>query len=372
MDVPAKSDSLKLANPFGEIYARASRLLLELIRTDVWIIHGREAASDEPLSILYAGDPMHKSYIARLVFGEGRSEVHLGKKPVWALRKLIAKSGGDCSLAVIEGHALHAALLKDQDDLFVPMWLESHLELPIVARNRSSVSSLKSIEKNGLTYSITTAPDRVRDFYYNMYLPSIQGRHRDSAFLDSFQEIMEPVARGDCELLSIDKGDQAIAGVLILNNENPPKLWKCGVRDADIALFKAGGMAGVYAFSSQHLHENGHSVMNLGGTRAFLSDGILFYKAKFGSGFKPQGPRGFILKPLSYSKGLESFLTHNPMLCLDGQRLSGAVFMDNADLNDTAKRRKATGAIPEVTGMNSIDVFHLCKASGRVRRLQTE
>lgn len=372
MDTPAKSDWLKLTNPFAETISRVSRLLLELVRTDAWVIHGREASSGEPLSILYAGDAMHKSYVARLMFGESKTEVHLGKKPIWNLRKLVENDGHDCSLAIIEGHALHVALLKNKDDLFVPMWLEAHLEIPIVARNRSSVSSLKSIEKNGLTYTMTTAPDQLRDFYCNMYLPAIRGRHRDGAFLDSFQEIMGPVERGECELLSISKGDEAIAGVLILNNETPPKLWKCGVRNADPKLFKAGAMAAVYAFSSRHLHEYGHDVMNLGGTRAFLSDGILFYKAKFGAGFRPQGPRGFILKSLSYSKGLENFFTHNPMLCLDGGKLGGAVFVDNDDVKDSAKLRKTIGAVPEVTDIDRLDLFHLCKASGRAQQIQVE
>lgn len=371
IDVPAKSGWLKVTKPLTETSSRVSRLLRELFRADVWIIHGCEAASGEPLSVLYAGDPTHKSYIARLVFGDSRSEVHIGKKSIWALHKLVKKNANGHALAVIEGHALHAALFKDRNDLFVPMWLESHVEIPITARNRSSVSSLKSIEKNGLTYTVTTAPEQLRDFYYNMYLPSIRGRHGDGAFLDTFQTIMDPVARGDCELLSIQKGNESIAGVLILKNENPPKLWKCGVRDASPLYFKAGGMAGVYAFSSRYLHANGHATMNLGGTRAFLSDGILFYKTKFGASFLPRGTRGFVLKPLSFSKWLENFLTRNPVLYRDGSRISGAIFVDNEDLSP-AQLRKAIDAIPEVPDMHRLDVFRLCKATGQLQRLQAE
>jgi hypothetical protein len=370
MDVLAKSDWLKLTNPLADISSRVSRLFLELFRTDAWIIHGCEARSQSPLSILYAGDPTHKSYIARLVFGDSRSEVHVGKKSIWALRKLVKKDN-DYSLAVIEGHALHVALFKDRHDLFIPMWLESQIETPVTARNRSSVSSLKSIEKNGLTYSVTTAPDQLRDFYYNMHLPTIRGRHGDGAFLDTIQTIMDPVACGDCELLSVQQGNESIAGVLILKNENPPKLWKCGVRDASPLYFKAGGMAGVYAFSSQHLHAHGHATMNLGGTRAFLSDGILFYKTKFGARFRPQGTRGFVLKPLSFSKGLESFLTRNPMLYRDGGLISGAIFTDNENMSP-AQLRKAIDAIPEVPDLHRLDVFRLCKATGQLQRLQAD
>lgn len=371
MYVQAKSDWLKLTNPLAETSARLSRLFLEIFRTDAWIIHGCEAESQEPLSILYAGDPTHKSYIARLVFGDTRSEVHIGKKSIWALRKLLRKKGNDYSLAVIEGHALHVALFKDRRDLFIPMWLEAHVETPVTARNRSSISSLKSIEKNGLTYRVTSEPEHLRDFYYNMYLPSISGRHGDGAFLDKFQTIMDPVERGNCDLLSIQMGNQSIAGVLILNNENPPKLWKCGVRDASPVYFKAGGMAGVYAFSSQYLHGQGHATMNLGGTRAFLSDGILFYKTKFGARFHRQGTRGFVLKPLSFSKGLENFFARNPMLYRDGGVINGAVFVDNED-KTPAQLRKVIDAIPEVPDMHRLDVFRLCKATGQLQRLEAE
>jgi hypothetical protein len=368
MDILAKHDWLQLASPLTETVSRVSRLLLELVHTDAWIIHGFEATSNEPLSILYAGDPMHKSYIARLVFGDTKNEIHIGRKSIWALRRLVREHKHTCSLAVIEGHALHVTLLKGRNDLFVPMWLDGRVETPIVARNRSSVSSLKSIEKNGLTYTVTTEPDRLRDFYENMYLPAMRGRHRDGAFLTTFQEIMEPVAHGDCELLSIQKGDEAIGGVLILKNENPPKLWKCGVRDANPIHFKAGAMAAVYAFSSRHLHANGHAMMDLGGTRAFLSDGILFYKTKFGASFEPRGSRGFILKALSFSKGLESFLVHNPVAHRNGRRMSGAVFVDTAEPSP-AELRKTIGAVPDVSGMDRTSAFHLSRTTGQIQRL---
>ena len=241
-----------------------------------------------------------------LFLATDKNEVHIGKKSIWALRKLVKKKGNDYALAVIEGHALHVALFKDRHDLFVPMWLESHVETPVTARNRSSVSSLKSIVKNGLTYSVTTAPDQLRDFYYNMYLPSIRGRHGDGAFLDTFQTIMDPVTRGDCELLpAFNRETSPIAGVLILKNENPPKLTGSAAFVTLVpSISRLEAWRWVYAFSSQHLHAHGHATMNLGGTRAFLSDGILFYKTKFGARFRPQGTRGFVLKPLSFSKGL--------------------------------------------------------------------
>lgn len=371
MDALAKSDELKLTNPLAATCARVSRLSREIFCTDAWIIHGCEAVSGEPLKILYAGDPMHMSYISHLVFGERSSATHIGKKSIWALRKLVKSGGNDCSLAMIEGHALHVALFKGEHDLFIPLWLDSHVETPVTGRNRSSISSLKSIEKSGLTYTITTAPEDLRDFYYNMHLPSMRGRHGDGAFLDPFQKIMEPVTRGECELLSIRMGDEAIAGVMILKNETPPELWKCGVRDANPAYFKAGGMAGVYAFSSQYLHAQGHAVMNLGGTRAFLSDGVLFYKTKFGARFSTRGTRGFVLKPLSFSKGLESFFTHNPMLYREGKQISGAIFVGSKDLSP-AQLKKAIDAVPEVPEMHRLDVFRLCEATGQLQRLSTE
>ena len=366
-----KSARLKVSNRMAETYARVARLLLEIVRNDAWIIHGYEAVSGEPLSILYAGEAIHKSYISRLVFGDSHSSVHLGKKSIWELRKLIKKKNNEFSLAVIEGHTLHAALFKDKHDLFIPMWLDSQVETPVTARNRSSISSLKSIEKNRLTYAVTNAPEELHDFYYNMYLPSMRGRHGDGAFLDTFEQIMDPVKRGECELLSIKKDEVPIAGVLILIKESPPELWKCGVRDANPLYFKAGGMAGVYAFSSRYLHANGHAVMNLGGTRAFLSDGVLFYKTKFGASFRPRGTRGFVLKTLSFSKGLENFLAHNPMLCRHGNQMIGAAFVDNKDTS-AARLRKAIDAMPEVPDLHSLNVFRLCMATGHLQRLQAE
>ena len=116
-------------------------------------------------------------------------------------------------------------------------------------------------------------------------------------------------------------------------------------------------MAEVYAFSSQHLHAHGHATMNLGGTRAFLSDGILFYKTKFGARFRPQGTRGFVLKPLSFPRDWENFFfTRNPMLYRDGGLISGAIFIDNEDVSP-ARLRKAIDAIPEVPDLHRLDVL---------------
>ena len=344
-------------------WKRLVRVGGELIGTKTWIVYGREAATGQPLSMFFAGTAENKSYITNLVFRDSATEVYNGCKPFWSLLTQLDANKCKCSLAVIEAHTILKALLKREQDLFVPVWLDSYVETPLEARNRSSVSSIKTIEKNRLTYSTTKSADAIRDFYASMYLPTIQSRHGDSALIAPFEDVEKALDAGHCELLQISKDGQAIGGVLILTDHSPPRLWLCGVRDAKPDHWKAGALAGVYLFSSQHLAKSGATTMALGGTRAFLSDGILFYKSKWGAMFKPRGVRGFLIRPLQLNAGSKGFLLNSPMLDWTGGVLTRVAFAD-AEVMTEGELRKLKCALPEVPDSNECRVLYPNETSG--------
>jgi hypothetical protein len=71
--------------------------------------------------------------------------------------------------------------------------------------------------------------------------------------------------------------------------------------------------------------------LHLGGSRAFLRDGVLQFKKKRGLRVVGNSNRGFLIRPLSASAGLKGFLLRNPFIYIDQGKLHGAVFVENHD-----------------------------------------
>ena len=80
--------------------------------------------------------------------------------------------------------------------------------------------------------------------------------------------------------------------------------------------------------------ENGIKLLDFGDTRAFLNDGVLQYKRKWGMSTNISkymlGIFGF--KIYNYSKSIQSFLTNNPFIYVDKNQLNGFIFIEKDEL----------------------------------------
>lgn len=341
---------------------------LSVARSNVWFLEGMAEGSGGSLRVLYCGGERQKDYIARLVFGGEYQESYRGKLYFWQLLRLLRRRQG-FSLAFIEGRDSQRRLFQQAEDFYLPLWLNSRLDIPLQAKNQSAKSDLRIIRKNELYADATRDRQLLREFYDNMYLATLRARHGGEAVIHSFAEVERVVNEADNQLLMIRQGATAIAGVVIQMAE-VPKLFVSGILNSDDRYRKIGVTGAIYFFPAQYLAERGFTEMDIGRSRSFLSDGIFRYKSKWHHKLSGCDPDGMIVKILDPSPALAGFLASHPFASVEAGEIRANVFLASpGDL--TPARRKEIDAINSLRGLAGVDVYRLEDASSRPQPLAT-
>ncbi len=125
-----------------------------------------------------------------------------------------------------------------------------------------------------------------------------------------------------------------------------------GVLDGNRELVDAGVLAATYEFSLQHLEKNGFRSVSLGQTQAFLNDGVLQFKRRFGHTISGTTEHKYVARILSDTPAARAFLKSNPLIFQLSDGLRGAVFVDGAPptsqtrLKERRKLAVAYGSLP--------------------------
>jgi hypothetical protein len=176
------------------------------------------------------------------------------------------------------------------------------------------------------------------------------------------------------ELLFVKRGAESVSGLLLLYESQGPFLWCLGVKQGDEDYVKAGALAALYHFSFQHLRAQGYRQVNLGATRAFLKDGVLQFKRKWGLRLKDRRGVGFLIMPMCPTAGGQSFLVNNPFLYDNNGEWCGACFLDGP-LPASDKEWESLYRRFGVLGMKQLAVYTLqqsCPTAAVPERLRSK
>ncbi|MCE9612697.1 MAG: hypothetical protein K8T26_00380 [Lentisphaerae bacterium] len=341
------------APPLAQRALRPLKALLRwrhLARMSFVVLTGTLEPGHLPLSILCAARPRGLAYLKDLYFDGACTERPLGRTSWWNARRLARRSGQDCPLMVAELSDALCHYLHPRRWFCIPTWIRGAVNLPLpswVLQSSSVKSDLRRIRKNGLTYDVTRDPQRFADFYANMYVPHVSAIHGASTYLVPQAYMAQHLKDGD--LLMVRKGEADIAGCLIVYDPDGPRLWSLGIRPADGDAFLTDGASGaLYHFAFEYLAAKGYTRAGLGLSRAFLNDGILRYKRKWGQRIIGADPNRFALRILHPSPAVARILQEHPFVFTQGTGLYSAVFqLDMAPQTDEELR----GALER----NSID-----------------
>ena len=92
---------------------------------------------------------------------------------------------------------------------------------------------------------------------------------------------------------------------------------------------KVGAIAAIYHFGLQYAQKKGFTKVDLGWSRAFLTDGALRYKRKMGTVITGAYDKAMALKLVSSNTASRSFLRNNPFIVENEYGLCGAVFVQS-------------------------------------------
>lgn len=310
--------------------------LLGIVRPDVWIITGNETSSGRELGVIYAGLEINKNYIRMLAFGDSFREQHLGRKWLWAVHKVHDKQGHDCSLLVVETPHCSARVSARLNYLYIPGWVTGEIDVGkerssiFRSRNKSLQSDIRRIQKNNLHFELTTSLLQLHDFYHNMYIPYTTRSHGDRSKIMTYGYIKAEFKKRGLftDLMLIKEGEECIAGILLRCVKDKAKLSTLGVKDGNQDYVDHGAIGAVFYFAIQYLLDKGFTKIDLGGSRAFLKDGVLRYKRKWHQTVSSQKGHAFLVRVLSQTPGLRGFLLNNPFIYKNAKGIEGAVFVE--------------------------------------------
>jgi hypothetical protein len=259
-----------------------------------------------------------------------------------------------------------------QKYFYVPWSISSEVDISVkmssLIINRGLKSDLSRIRKNKLNFELTNEPDRFQDFYYNMYVPYTIKAHDNRAFVHRYEHMKEEFKY--CDLLLLKKEQEYIAGILIYYMKNKARLWLSGIKDGNLDyVIKDRAKGALYYFSILCLKEKGIKNLSFGYSRAFLNDGVLQYKKKWGVNIintTDLGDLGFLIKPLNKTDGVKNFLLNNPFIFYKKGKLNGAVFIENKETISTKQFEKIYKKY-FLSGMNRLFIYRFrdsdCRAT---------
>jgi len=255
---------------------------------------------------------------------------------------------------------------------YIPFWLQGEVDIsadissPI--KSDSLQTDLRRIRKNKLHFEVTNQASQFHEFYYNMYLSFITKRHGKTAVLMRYDDMMQRLKAGTCELLLISKENKHVAGQLLVYGEKVPRLWSVGVKDGNLSYLKDGVVAATIYFSVQYLKEKGYKKMNIGASRAFLKDGVLWYKKKWDRNIVGTPKMGFLIKPLSKTTAVKGFFLNNPFIYVHENRLNGAIFAEAAQPFSKEDFQKFYKDY-YLNGMSKLFIYRFGESSSRTQEI---
>lgn len=322
----------------------------------VWRLYS-DAPDEQGIDICYVGTEAHKNTILHAFFPQSGKQDYLGEQYFRGVKHYFP-TRKDYDLAIIESDAIDRMPNQHRKGWFVPRWIKTYTEIPIEKPNNSYKYNLRVITKNQFDYWVTTDTALVKEFYEEMYVPFINKRHQDRSLPMQLEDLQNAVANGQCELLLVrDEGRRNIAGMVIDYRKMPPNLWSVAVLHGDEQLMSQSAVFACYHFSFIYLSERGYSSASLGFSRAFLNDGVLQFKMKFGFKLLFSTARGFAIYPLRCSNALGDFLARQPFFYIDNRQLHLASFISD--------EQNSTFNLPSVLKKNkdgslaSSQVFHV-------------
>lgn len=301
---------------------------LRKYRLDLWLLQGKEKHSGHELTILYAGQERNKNYIAYIAFGDDNRETYLGKAWTWNVAG-VAHAHPAVSLLVTETEEGYFNRFGGPNDFYIPCWVNGEIEFPryaeLAKKSENLKSDIRKVRKQGYQYEITRDHDKFDLFYHAMYRPYIIHAHGNRASFMSYEAMMK---QSDItELLLIKQGDDYIAGENLLFEDKGVRAWSLGVKDGNHDYVRDGALGALYYYKINYLTSRGYDRYNAGASRAFLKDGVLQYKKKWGLKLIGARPGGFWLRIPRKSESSTAFLLNNPFIHRKGGCLHGLIFL---------------------------------------------
>jgi len=312
---------------FDEVFFLISRLfsILNQIPLTAYIFTGKEKNSKEKIKIMYISNTTFDPYISKLIFLDQPKMENKFKINIINYKKKIKKLNSKIDGILLKNDRFYSGYFEKQGFTSIPEWISTKLYITESWDNykknlsKSVKEDLRKIKKNKFTYEISHEKDKIKMFYYKMYLPYITKKYRKIESCAHFYAIKHLFETGN-EILFIKQNDEYIFGGVFLKKKNKIYASYAGVMQGKYDYIQKGAIAASYYYLIQHSIENNAKEIDLGSCRPFVNDGLFSYKKKWGAEIEKMGnecPQNYFFKVVNNKKSIKKFLSSNPAITME-------------------------------------------------------
>ncbi len=289
---------------------------------------GVERNSGESMKVVYIGDKSSYEYVVSCLF-DAQPEVCCQRRiPWWSVNRQVKDSRRVADLLVGDVDFPLDPLVKKKGALVLPRWLKQKVVIAdkwedVLAklRRKTRREALRSIRKHNLKARVVREAGSDSYFYHQLYIPYIHRRYGAQATVVNEQRFLRECASG--QLVQVLQKDKILGVVLVHISGKQLTIAWMGI-DKDVEGNQLNGVTDALdLYCLMFAYTQGCDVMDMGGSRPLINDGVLRYKKKWGStvsqGVIPKGSIFYL--PCRMTRPVESFLENNPMILSEGQKL---------------------------------------------------
>ncbi|HEY8667318.1 MAG TPA: hypothetical protein VIL86_11670 [Tepidisphaeraceae bacterium] len=338
---PSNGLSSKCNDLLWSIYEAAPQICLDLagqllrlalpameLRIPVMRYQGIARGGTDATIIVAGENPWLDDLVSRFFQRRPRGKL-LKECPSWMLPGVLRQhASADLVLARVD--RLSSRLLYGNEYYAVPEWAGAEVILPenleeLFSDTESVKSDVRKVRKNHFTSKVSYSEADFEIFYHTMHVPFVQNRHGELAYVRNIHRLRKIFRRGG--LLWINQVNHPVAGLLF---ERCPGVFRAivlGVAGGNTQLAQDGTLAAIYYHAFCLAHSEGTRLIDLGGTRPVLNDGILSFKRKWGARLfdKRDIFHDYLLRFDPASAAARSFLANTPLIHQDRGGLSAVV-----------------------------------------------
>lgn len=321
-------------------YVKRTLFIACSIRFSVYLLKGKEKCGSSSLTTLFFSSLFFGEgkllYLVDLLYSEEPVKESLGKVSIWKVKSKLSSDISKADLVFIGTDELFSGFLSRQGFTIIPQWIlfmrdlsKPSPEIDKLSRTNSSLKrDLKRIRKHKYSYEMTHDPAKFKYFYHHMYLRYIPKRFGKLSLLGGFHYMKLTFEKG--QLLLVKQGSDYVAGNIIVTHNGRAFSSCFGIREGNIEYLRQGALAATYYFTILWTKERGYESCDFGHCRPFLDDGVSRYKKKWGMEIERSKRNWdiFAMKICNFSLGAHDFLTKNPFIFIDQDKLKGLILAE--------------------------------------------
>lgn len=282
------------------------------------------------LNLFIAGKGNISAFLLDRLYHTEPKVTRQGRRLIWKLPSINRSS---VNATLIEADRCFSHFFLRQGFITIPEWvlftmdISMPLENILGKRNKSEKNDFRKMVKYQYVYDVGSDSERLRLFYYKMYLPYTISRFGKLTILSSFSEMEDLLDKG--ELLLVKRGGEYLSGMIIYTAPSIPIVAFLGVMDGRIDYVKQGALSALYYYTILWAKEKGYTKLDFGHCRPVLNDGVFLYKKKLGMKIQrsPRKHRMLFLSINNLNPYLEQFFTNNPLIYENQCKLKGLLFV---------------------------------------------